>query len=144
MNEELVNRWNQQVKPEDVVYHLGDFSFKGSENARKWEQRLQGSIVHFQGNHDKNNGIKTYLLTGILVFSNKVVLAQHHPPRDANEIPKECDFVISGHVHDKWKYKIIEDIPIINVGVDVWDFKPVDANTVVSYFWKIKNNAVKE
>jgi calcineurin-like phosphoesterase family protein len=137
MNEELVRRWNQLVHPQDVVYHIGDFSFKGSENAKKWEQRLHGSIVHFQGNHDKNNGVNTYLQKGILVFGKKIVFAQHHPPQDGNDIPKECDFVICGHVHDTWKHKLIENIPVINVGVDVWDFKPIDSNQLVSFYLKI-------
>jgi calcineurin-like phosphoesterase family protein len=26
MNEDLIQRWNNQVKPEDTVYYLGDFS----------------------------------------------------------------------------------------------------------------------
>ena len=143
MNEELVKQWNKKVNPEDTVYHLGDFSFKGVENAQKWEEKLNGKIIHIQCNHDRNSGVKSYLVTGILVFSNKVVLAQHHPPRDSNEIPKECDFVICGHVHDTWKHKIIGDIPVINVGVDVWDFTPIDVTELLKYYCKVKNNVIK-
>lgn len=86
--------------------------------------------------------MKSYLVTGVLVFSKKVVLAQHHPPIDINEIPKECDFVICGHVHDKWKHKFIEDIPVINVGVDVWDFTPIDVTELLHYYWMVKHALV--
>ena len=143
LNEELVKQWNKKVSEEDTVYHLGDFSFKGVENAQKWEEKLNGKIIHIQGNHDRNSGVKSYLVKGILVFSNKVVLAQHHPPRDSNEIPKECDFVICGHVHDKWKHKIIGNIPVINVGVDVWNYAPVTVTELLKYYWKVKNNVIK-
>ena len=30
MDEALVARWNERVGPDDLVYHLGDFCFKGS------------------------------------------------------------------------------------------------------------------
>jgi len=143
MNEELVKQWNKTVSEEDTVYHLGDFSFKGVKNAQKWEEKLNGKIIHIQGNHDRNSGVKSYLVKGILVFSNKVVLAQHHPPHDNNEIPKECDFFICGHVHDKWKHKIIGNIPVINVGVDVWNYAPVSITELLKYYWKVKNNVIK-
>lgn len=142
MNNEIVNRWNNLVKPDDNVYHIGDFSFKGVENAKRWEQKLNGKIIHIVGNHDRNSGVKSVIVTAILEFGGKIVLAQHHPPKDINEIPKECDFVICGHIHDKWKHKVIDTVPVINVGVDVWDFKPVDVNELLKYYWKIVNKVV--
>lgn len=33
--------------------------------------------------------------------------------------------VIGGHVHDSWITDIIEGVPHVNVGVDVWDYRPV-------------------
>ncbi len=51
MNEDLCERWNQVVKPEDTVYHLGDFSmaFRPVEFI---PQRLNGTIYLIPGNHD--------------------------------------------------------------------------------------------
>ena len=54
MNEALVNNWNSVVKPEDHVYHLGDFCFG---NVEKWNWclepgRLNGHIHLILGNHD--------------------------------------------------------------------------------------------
>ena len=141
MNNEIVKRWNKVVKTDDTVYHLGDFSFKGIENAKKWEKKLHGKIIHFLGNHDRNSGVKSYILSAILDFGGKTVLTQHLPPVNRSEIPKGCDFVLCGHVHDKWKYNLIEGIPIINVGVDVWDFKPIDVEELIKYYWEIKNKA---
>ena len=29
MNEMLIKKWNNKVKVDDIVFHLGDFSFRG-------------------------------------------------------------------------------------------------------------------
>ena len=31
MNDELVQRWNEVVGPDDIVFHLGDFAWGGSD-----------------------------------------------------------------------------------------------------------------
>jgi len=140
MNYEIVRRWNNVVSPEDLVYHVGDFAFKGQLNGRIFEKRLNGIIVHIRGNHDKNNGIKTYIDEAIMSFGGKTVFVQHKPPIDKNEIPV-CDFVVCGHVHEKWKAKFVKDcnIPIINVGVDVWNFEPVSTLSLLKYYSQLIN-----
>jgi calcineurin-like phosphoesterase family protein len=45
-----------------------------------------------------------------------------HKPEDYN--PK-YQVNLVGHVHEKWKVKWIDNTLLINVGVDVWDFRPV-------------------
>ena len=54
MNEVLIRNWNERVKPEDVVYHVGDFCFYGSKSGGKtkfqqWEEKLNGKIIHING-----------------------------------------------------------------------------------------------
>lgn len=50
MNEEMVKRWNDRVRPGDKVYHLGDVVI----NKRYLDVmgRLNGSKVLIKGNHD--------------------------------------------------------------------------------------------
>jgi calcineurin-like phosphoesterase family protein len=61
MNELIVNNINKYVKQDDILYHLGDWSFGGIENI--WEFRKQincKNIYLVPGNHDhhiKNNKI---------------------------------------------------------------------------------------
>lgn len=148
MNEEIIKRWNQKVKPEDLVYHLGDFSFKGSNKALEWEGRLNGKIVHIVGNHDYNNGVKTLINVALMQFSNLEVLSQHHPPTIPREIPDYIDLVLCGHVHDHWKHKFIDGIPVINIGQDVWNFTPVSIDSIYKYYNEIirkkQSNRVKK
>ena len=89
---------------------------------------------------NSNNGVKALITHAILEFGGKVVLIQHHPPTMIAEIPEYCDMVLCGHVHEAWKYKRLEgsDIPIINMGVDVWNYMPINVEEVLAYYTKIQ------
>lgn len=50
MDEELVKRWNETVRPKDKVYHLGDVVI--NRKALKTLHRLNGEKVLIKGNHD--------------------------------------------------------------------------------------------
>lgn len=50
MDEELVKNWNEVVRPNDKVYHLGDVAIK--HQALKILERLNGDKVLIKGNHD--------------------------------------------------------------------------------------------
>jgi calcineurin-like phosphoesterase family protein len=50
MDEEMVKRWNETVRPNDKVYHLGDVVI--NRKALKTLARLNGEKVLIKGNHD--------------------------------------------------------------------------------------------
>ena len=50
MDEEMVKRWNETVRPNDKVYHLGDVVI--NRKALKILHRLNGDKVLIKGNHD--------------------------------------------------------------------------------------------
>ena len=55
MNATLIQRWNDTVPTDGLVFHLGDFAF-GS--FRKWKEildSLNGNIILIKGNHDIQN-----------------------------------------------------------------------------------------
>lgn len=52
MNGWLIKRWNEKVKPEDEVWHLGDFAFCGSERFKEIVSQLHGRLNWVLGNHD--------------------------------------------------------------------------------------------
>lgn len=52
MNEMLIQKWNEKVKPEDEVYHLGDVGLISSGKLRKILERLNGKIYLIKGNHE--------------------------------------------------------------------------------------------
>ena len=53
MHEDLIAEWNKKVKPNDIIFHLGDFSFKGKEATESILSQLNGRKVMILGNHDK-------------------------------------------------------------------------------------------
>ena len=143
MNEELVDRWCRKVGTNDLVYHLGDFAFKGESNAKFWETKLTGDIVHIRGNHDKNNGVKTIITHAIMEYGGLIIYATHRPPDEFQEGTIEanlitaCDIILCGHVHGLWKWKKILGKICINVGVDVWDYEPVNIASILKLVAKI-------
>ncbi len=50
MDEEMVKRWNETVRPNDKVYHLGDVVI--NRKALSIMERLNGDKVLIKGNHD--------------------------------------------------------------------------------------------
>jgi len=50
MDEEMIKRWNETVRPTDKVYHLGDVVI--NRKALQTLHRLNGDKVLIKGNHD--------------------------------------------------------------------------------------------
>ena len=128
MNKALIRNWNERVKPDDLVFFLGDFCFKSdSHKAAYWKQQLNGDIVFVRGNHDKNNTVKTPIEGILITVAKKKIWLVHNP--DHYNPKYKINFV--GHVHDKWLIKRKRRTILINVGVDVWNYKPVGWDDIV-------------
>lgn len=52
MNEVLIRNWNDRVKPEDIIFHLGDFAHCGSQKLKEILDTLNGRKYLILGNHD--------------------------------------------------------------------------------------------
>lgn len=139
MDDELVDRWNAVVQPNDTVYHLGDFAFAGTKRITELTARLNGSIVLVAGNHDKQItrsnarllGFYDYLHSGdLLAFGHSVYLGHHPIPYT---LPPQFSTQFCGHVHEIWKYKHSRYSTVVNVGVDQWDYKPVVLDELLGF-----------
>ena len=137
MNDMLIKNWNSRVKEDDVVYHIGDFCFKNHSGGRKlsaveYEKLLNGKVIHITGNHDKNNGVKSASVEcAIMEFGNRSFFLTHIPPQHRREVPDFIDVVLCGHVHEKWAYKFLDEVLMLNVGVDVRKFMPMSKKEVI-------------
>src|SRR5579859_2101998 len=54
MNEFMIAKWNEKVRPQDKIYHLGDVYFGPADEADKILARLNGRKRLILGNHDKS------------------------------------------------------------------------------------------
>lgn len=132
MNNELIARHNSRVQNSHTVYHIGDFKFGANgPNVHELTKMLNGRHVFISGNHDKNNGNNSILKYAIVKTYGKVI-ALVHKPEDAIAIMETggIDLAFVGHVHHNWKFRD----RLINVGVDCWDFYPIDAKQALKAY----------
>ena len=121
MEKTIIRNHNSRVKPEDVVFHVGDFAFG---DGRKYLPLLNGHIIFIRGNHDGNNHVPSIIDRMVIDYGGFESLLIHNPD-EANLMYKR---IICGHVHERWKtWRNPEPDGniFVNVGVDVWGFKPV-------------------
>lgn len=145
MNVKMTNYWNELIMSNDIVYHLGDFSFQSD----RYINRLNGKIVLVRGNHDKDRHLHLFdlVVDGVALKIGEFNCFLTHWPIEVgrkyqNNSPElklleVYDRIINGHVHEKWKVKGKN----VNVGVDVWDFKPIHIDELVRFLREGEVNA---
>jgi calcineurin-like phosphoesterase family protein len=129
MNEAIVTRWNEKVKPQDIIYFLGDFSFGKLEPSAAIAKRLNGMIKVVGGNHDdlkelaKMNAfhsLDSYLEVRKLMKSPVVLF--HFPIQSWNA--KHYGAVhLHGHSHGTTPSVGLRRF---DVGSNCWNFTPVN------------------
>ena len=142
MNKVIIENHNSIVKPEDIVFFLGDFCFKNSPGgkqglttpAKEYLNQLNGNFVFIQGNHDHNNGVNAILLNGTIEIGGKEIFIIHNP----RDYDPTFEINLVGHVHKAWEINKIYKTYLINVGCDVWDFKPITINEILNRLKKYK------
>lgn len=128
MDKALINNWNSVVGPQDLVYNLGDLSFRRSKHL-EWYQntlrKLNGRHILILGNHDYLKPFQ-YIACGIESVHTSLIIGDvllAHDPAIATAMPKDM-MMFCGHVHDTFK-KLNSPKKILNVGVDIWNYKPI-------------------
>ena len=129
MNDMLVDMWNASVKPNDVVYDLGDLSFSKDINKIKSVlRRLNGEHHLILGNHDNHlllftqelldegllSSVSQYLEIRLKNGSRAVLF--HYPIYEWNQGHRGA-IMLHGHIH---QHSVNEHIhgKILNVGFD--------------------------
>ena len=161
MNEELIRLHNETVSPEDTVYHIGDFTLSktavstilprlngihhlvmGNHDvchpaiAKSKEKQVNSKQKYLDA------GFKTIELSGTMAIMDHEVLMSHFPYYNPNPEfdqrypqyrPKDEGLVLlHGHVHEHWQAKYSNNGSLmINVGVDVWNFRPVPLEELI-------------
>jgi len=137
MNEVIIKNYNDLVKPEDTVYFLGDIAFMSNVKAAWMVNRLNGTKILVRGNHDKNhNKMKTF---GFVDSSHELTINTDYGTIYMRHVPNETyqeGLHFCGHVHTKWRF----NRNIVNVGVDVWDFKPVLLEDIINEYNKYRDH----
>ena len=135
-DEKLIENWNSVVKNGDLVYILGDFSYKNGIGTNEYLQKMNGDKVLIRGNHDHifldDKKFDRTLLKEIydykeLKYKKNMIILFHYPIMVWNKQHKGT-IHLYGHIHSNKttshpaKYSVENSY---NVGVDVNNYKPV-------------------
>lgn len=131
MIEELIIRYNNIVGSDDEVMVVGDVCYQKTPEFIKHVKRFNGVKTLVAGNHDRvfsDSDLKEYFIEIIpdgqgveLEVEGISCYAVHYPTQGRYD-----KFNLTGHVHTAWKYQL----NMLNVGVDVHCFRPVNLNTI--------------
>ena len=102
MNKDLIKRWNNIVRPQDTVYHLGDFGMGGKNEITEWRRALNGRVKLIKGNHDGHSN-QWYRDCGFDEVYDRSILIQDfyilsHAPLSV--MPNYPFVNIFGHIHN--------------------------------------------
>lgn len=135
----ILRNYNNIVGEDDTVYFLGDLSMRSSIYERAIGQlvsKMNGRKHLILGNHDRLKPFD-YVDIGFLTVHTALEICPnghdfvlvHDPVLSA--IDRTRNF-LCGHVHELFK----RQKNVLNVGVDVWDFKPVSLEEIIYEFRK--------
>jgi calcineurin-like phosphoesterase family protein len=126
----LIERWNAAVRPDDEVWHLGDFARSGAAVDGLLE-RLNGRKHLVGGNNDPPAtraavGWATVQDYSELDVEGRRLVLCHYPFRTWNGQHRGA-LNLHGHSHGRLK-----PLPRqYDVGVDVWDWQPVTLERII-------------
>ena len=147
MDGELIRRWNNKVKSDDIVYILGDISWYNSDKTCEILSRLNGQKHLIKGNHDRiNSDIRKNFYSvsdykEIKVDDKDVVLC-HYPITFFNK-HHYGSYHLYGHVHNSHEWNFVESVKrqleeldikcnMFNVGCMLWNYEPVSLEEIVN------------
>lgn len=152
MNEAIVERWNNVIEPDDIVYNLGDIALSDTDDAIEYLKKLNGTQWWIRGNHDTQKKIETIckacprisLISNpeaswatMIIYEKKYhFLLTHYPTLTANfDTGKHFSqnvINLHGHIHSKNNWMIPTNPFIYHVGVDSHNCTPVHIDEILS------------
>lgn len=104
MDADLIKRWNNAVKPTDMVYHLGDFSWLKPAEESEILQQLNGTKILIRGNHDYKPTAEwaEVLPFAEIVDNGRHVILSHFPIASYKNMTHGY-YHLYGHVHNSFE-----------------------------------------
>ena len=146
MNEAIIERWNSVVKPEDIVYHLGDVMLSDNITGMECFKRLNGQIFLIYGNHDTDTRknllfteLRGKMLGGwyawLIKYDKFSIYMSHYPTLTANYDEKHFNqhvINLHGHTHQQANFLYPNNPFMYHVGVDSHNCTPVHIDEVMA------------
>lgn len=148
MNDTLVNNINNMVGEDDILIHLGDFSFGGFDKIQEFRDRILCKNIHLVlGNHDHHiernkegvqelfSSVQNYLRLEVRRPINKattekfIFVCMHYPIASWHDMNQEV-IHLHGHVHLPYHLRLAEG-KAMDVGVDGNELEPISMDEVL-------------
>lgn len=148
MDQKLIENWNSVVGPNDYIFHLGDFCFKGSQYWDRILNQLNGHKFLILGNHDlknlKDGAMIKFDWVGFqacIQVGGRSVYLNHFPFLCYGGSYRDIDnavYALHGHCHLSLNSMSGKDIDRLkmcfptqfDVGVDANNFTPISFNDI--------------
>jgi len=141
MNDRIVNGINSTVGQDDILFHLGDWSFNGFERIEEFRNRINCRNIHLiLGNHDHHierdrEGIQRLFssvnqYTELEVNKEYNFVLMHYPIMSWNKM-NDGVVHLHGHVHLSPDRRIGKG-KIMDVGVDGNGMDPISLSKVLT------------
>jgi calcineurin-like phosphoesterase family protein len=147
-DEAVVERWNETVRPGDMVWHLGDVGLGNEAGILAVASHLNGIKHLIAGNHDRcwpgHRDARKHQRRWLEVFGSvqafakirvegRTVLLSHLPYIGGGDhtteerypqfrLPDEGEWLIHGHTHQAAR---MDGHRSLHAGLDAWELRPV-------------------
>jgi calcineurin-like phosphoesterase family protein len=133
MDRQMIAHWNSLIESEDEVWHLGDFAVRQPpKRVASLLADLHGRKNLVAGNNDDSGVTACPVWSSVQAYAEVIIdgtllVLCHYPFRTWRDMAKGS-INLHGHSHGRLKA-----IPRqFDVGVDVWNFRPVTLTQIVS------------
>ncbi len=146
----ILKNINDVVGEDDILFHLGDFSFSGHENVRKFREQIICKEIHYiLGNHDQYieplnsryrelfSSVQHYKEVTFINGSDKKHVIMCHYAMDVWNNHHKGSIMLFGHSHSTLA---ISHRKKMDVGVDTNNLKPYNIHEI----FRIMNKRVVE
>lgn len=135
MDHVMIEVWNQCVSDDDMVVHLGDFTFGNAETHGHIMGALKGKKLLTKGNHDNRSIVNHTSWLGVrnrlkFKYLDRIVHMRHYP-YTKEEMTDESAVYLHGHSHGS--QGTFHDRQI-DVGVDCWSFCPIELGELIDLY----------
>lgn len=142
MSQHIVEQINKHVDQDDILIHLGDWSFGGIENIWSFRKQLNVKTIYLcAGNHDKNikyggaqslfEVVDDYLE---IIIEKNLFCCMHYPIEEWNDRHRKA-YMLHGHSHGNSPIKKDRlDVGIDNIYKLFGEYKPINYKELMQYF----------
>lgn len=149
MTEEIAKNINEEVSPNDILVHLGDFSFGGNLFIEGFRSMINcDKVILVYGNHDekirKNEKLRNKLFHSaddiVELSLGSTNLFCCHYPMISWKLSNRGSIHLHGHCHGNLQHYMERRI---DVGVDVHNYRPISIDQIIKIIEKRKEHAKK-